>query len=205
LKRHAPATLRNRVPILEGLKAWLPANGKVLEISSGSGEHAVFFAPQLPQLQWQPSDRGDAEIASINAHRDDAQATNLLSAIRLDVSEIPWPILKADVVFCANMIHIAPWACTLSLFQGAATVLPVGGLLVLYGPFRLNGQHTAASNEAFEQWLLSQNSEWGVRDLGAVDAIAASHGFVMAENLEMPANNRMICWRFTGMQGPHNS
>ncbi|MFZ5482566.1 MAG: DUF938 domain-containing protein [Myxococcota bacterium] len=188
MKRHAPATLRNREPILAVLGRVLPPAARVLEIASGSGEHAAYFAPRLPGLLWQPSDPDPLAVASIDAHRADADAPNLLPAIRLDVRDRPWP--AADVVFCANMIHIAPWECGLALLGGAREALSAGGLLVLYGPFKVGGRHTAPSNEAFDADLRSRDPRWGVRDLEEV--VRAADGFTLAEDVSMPANNRTI-------------
>lgn len=195
MKRHAPATLRNRDPLLDVLKRWLPGHPTVLEISAGSGEHAAYFAPRFPGHLWRPTDMGAAELASIEGHRADADAPNLLPAMRLDVRERPWSSGPVHVVFCANMIHIAPWECCVALFEGAAEVLAPGGLLLLYGPFRIDGRHTADSNASFDEWLRSQDPRWGVRDLGEVNAVARAAGFEEVERNAMPANNLTVVWR----------
>jgi hypothetical protein len=187
VKRHAPATLRNREPILDVLTRWLPPTGRLLEISSGTGEHAAFLAPRFPGLVWQPTDVDPGALASIDAHRADAGAPNLLPALRLDVRDRPWP--AADVVFCANMIHIAPWACALALLDGAR----VARMLILYGPFKVGGAHTAPSNEAFDAQLRAQDPAWGVRDLD--DVTRAAVGFERVAVVDLPANNKVVVFQ----------
>lgn len=193
MKRFAPATERNREPLFAVLAPWLKDRASLLEIASGTGEHAAFFAPKFPGVRWQPSDRGDDELASIAAWREETDAPNLCPPIRLDV-QAPWPVREADAVLCINMIHIAPWSCCEALFSGAARILPIGGMLILYGPFRINGEHTAPSNEAFDAWLKGKDPAYGVRDLGDVNQIAAAHGFVETERVPMPANNFTVRW-----------
>lgn len=190
-KRHAPATARNREPILAVLQRLLPPAGRVLEIAAGSGEHAAFFAPRFPALEWQPTDLDDDNIASIAAWVEETGAANLRPPLRLDVTAWPWPVAEARVVFNANMIHISPWETTPGLMRGAGEVLAPGGLLVLYGPFRIGGAHVSDSNVAFDQWLKDQDHRWGVRDLEAVAEVAAEHGLRHMETVEMPANNRI--------------
>jgi len=196
MKQRYPATQRNREPILMVLQHdVLPATGLVLEIASGSGEHAVYFAARLPHLTWQPSDPDPALRASIAAWRDDpedgATPPNLRAPLALDVTNSPWPIDHADAIFCANMIHIAPWDATLGLFAGAARVLGAGPL-ALYGPFKRDGQHTAPSNESFDASLRARDERWGVRDIDAVAAVAATHGFALRARHSMPANNLLV-------------
>lgn len=194
-RQFAPATLRNREPILAVLKPHLPEAGLVLEIASGSGEHAAWFAPRLPGLVWQPSDRDEAARASIRAWREETAADNLLAPVALDVVDDPWPVAAADVVVCINMVHISPWAATRALMAGAARTLPPGGLLYLYGPYRIGGEHTADSNRAFDESLKGRNPDWGIRDLADVAAEAAAHGLVHAETVAMPANNQSVIIR----------
>ena len=194
LARVAPAVARNRAAIADVLRAWLPQPGLVLEVASGSGEHGVYFCGLMPDVTWQPTDRDDQALASIAAWRDAAGLTNLLAPVRLDAAA-SWPVAQADAVVAINMIHIAPWSATLGLMAGAAQVLPVGGVLILYGPFRENGQHTADSNAAFDADLRARNSEWGVRDLGCVVAAAEAGGLSLAKVIVMPANNRSIVFR----------
>lgn len=195
MKQHAPATARNRAPILAVLRQWLPPRGLVLEIASGTGEHAAFFAAGLPGREWQPSDADPAALSSIAAWREQAGCANLRPPMRLDVRATMWPVDRADSMFCANMIHIAPWECTLGLMAGAGRVLGAGGVLVLYGPFRVGGRHTAISNEAFDADLKARNPLWGVRDLEAVGACAQEAGLDHVDTIPMPANNLCVVWR----------
>lgn len=148
--------VRNRDPILDVLRRVLPSKGLVLEVASGSGEHAAYFAAKLPALDWQPSDPDQAALASASAHCDDAGLPNLLPPLHLDVTADQWPIGRADAVMCCNMIHIAPWAACEGLIAGAARVLPAGGLLYLYGPYKIGGRHTAPTNQAFDERLRTQ-------------------------------------------------
>lgn len=194
-RRHCPATLRNRRPILKVLARLLPEKGKVLEVASGTGEHAIYFGRRLRGIVWQPSDRDPELLASIEAWREEAKLENVRPALLLDVLEAPWPVKEADAIFCSNMIHIAPWEAAEGLFRGAADVLPQGGLLILYGPFREGGQHTSESNRLFDEKLRSQNPAWGVRDRGEVEALARREGFACEEVVRMPANNLMLVFR----------
>lgn len=194
-KRSAPHTLRNRQPILEVLEKVLPAEGEVLEIASGTGEHAVYFAEHLPRLAWQPSDADPDRLGSIEAWREEAALPNLRPALPLDVRERPWPVREVDAVFCANMIHIAPWEAAEALFAGAAAVLPPGGLLILYGPFREGDRHTAESNRLFDEKLRAQDPSWGVRDRFEVEALARKKGFTLDALVPMPANNLILVFR----------
>lgn len=191
-RRRAPATERNRGPILDVLRRVWDAPGCILEIASGSGEHAIAFARALPHLRWQPTDLDPGALASIDAWRDDAGLSNVSAAVRLDVCETPWPAFTATGLFCANMIHIAPWACTLALFDGAARMLPAGARVVLYGPFAIDGAHTAPSNAAFDRDLRSRDASWGVRDLAEVLRVADNAGFREVERVAMPANNLIV-------------
>ncbi len=198
MKRHAPATQRNREPILAVLRRILPASGLLIEIAAGSGEHGAFLAPHFSGLAWQPSDIDSDNLASIDAWRTETEADNLLPPIRLDVRERPWPVDPAAAVFCANMIHISPWDCTPALMMGAGEALVPGGTLVVYGPFMVDGAHTAPSNADFDVWLKEQNPAWGVRDLGAVADEAARAGLAHVETIPMPANNMTVIWRKRG-------
>jgi SAM-dependent methyltransferase len=188
---------RNREPILDVLKRVLPSAGLVVEVASGSGEHAVFFAKGLPALSWQPTDPDAGALASIAAHRAAAQAPNLLAPVRLDATAERWPVERADAVVCNNMIHITPWAVSEGLIAGARRILPAGGVLYLYGPYRIDGRHTAPSNQDFDTWLRAQNAAWGIRDLADVTDLAARHGFAPAETVPMPANNLSVIFRRT--------
>lgn len=196
-KRHAPAASRNRDPILAVLRQWLPEAGLVLEIASGTGEHAAYFAPRFPGLVWQPSDVAPENLASVAAWVAESGADNLRPPLRLDVTA-PWPVARVDAVFNANMIHISPWATAEGLMRGAGRHLAAGGVLLLYGPFRIGGAHVADSNAAFDQSLRAQDPRWGVRDLEDVVALAAANGLDHAATVEMPANNRTIVFRKQG-------
>lgn len=194
MKRHAPATARNRTPILEVLRRVLPVSGEVLEVASGTGEHAAFLAAQMPGLTWQPSDAEPAALESIRAHAEDSGLSNLRAPLELDVTA-RWPLERADAVVCINLIHIAPWEACEGLMAGAARILPRGGPLYLYGPYFVQGRPTAPSNEAFDQSLRMQDPSWGVRRLGDVEAAAGRAGFVLEETVDMPANNFSVVFR----------
>lgn len=189
----AAAAERNKDAILEVLRRVLPAKGLVLEIASGTGQHVAHFAAALPALEWQPSDPDPDHLESIRAWIEGL--ANVRAPLELDVTKRPWPIAMADAVFCANMIHVAPWAAAEALIAGAGEILGPGGLLILYGPFKRDGRHTALSNEAFDASLRSSDPEWGVRDLEAVAELAAAAGFGLEEVVEMPANNLGVVQR----------
>ncbi|MFO8008488.1 MAG: DUF938 domain-containing protein [Candidatus Brocadiia bacterium] len=193
----SPAAQRNRQPILEVLQATLPERATVLEIASGGGEHAVHFAAAMPGWTWQPSDASDAALASIQARRSDTSLTNLCPPVRLDTTNT-WPEGPFDAVVAVNLIHIAPWAVAEALAAGAASVLRTGGHLVLYGPFKHAGQHTAASNEAFDADLRRRDPSWGIRDAGDVVALAESCGLLLERTIAMPANNETLVFRRQG-------
>jgi hypothetical protein len=193
MKRFAPATQRNREPIREVLARELPAAGTVLELASGSGEHAIYMAAAFPHLTWQPTDVDAESIASIAAWRNEAALPNVREPLRLDVSEDPWPVSEAAAITCINMVHISPWTATLGMFGGAARLLAPGALLYLYGPYRFDGAFTAPSNEAFDQSLRSRDPSWGIRDVR--DLATAASGFVLREVISMPANNHSLVFR----------
>lgn len=195
--RHAPAAARNREPILEVLRRVLPREGRVLEIASGTGEHAVFFAAALPDLVWIPTDADPNALPSIAAHRDLAAAPNVEPPRLLDTQE-PWPLEpdeKIAALVAINVIHISPWEATLALFEGAARVLPSGAPLVTYGPYAIDGAHTAPSNEAFDASLRARDPRWGVRDLNDVTRVAKDASFELEERVAMPANNFTLVFR----------
>ncbi len=188
--REAPAVARNREPILQVLRGLLPSPARVLEIASGTGEHAVWCAGQMPDVTWQPTDQDADALASIAAWRDTAGLANLLPPVRLDAAAPDlWPDARVDVVVAINMIHIAPWSATLGLMRGAARVLEPGGLLYLYGPFRTPGVPLAPSNAAFDASLKARDAAWGIRDLQVVADEAAGQGLGLVETIIMPANN----------------
>lgn len=189
MKREAPAAARNRQPILDVLQPRLPATGLVLEIASGTGEHVVHYAAARPELTFQPSDPDAGARASVDDWVRTLGLDNVRPALEIDVTRAKWPVERADAVLCCNMIHIAPWEAAIGLVAGAARLLPPGGLLFLYGPYRIGGRHTAPSNEAFDSDLKRRNPAWGVRDLEIVAELAASQGFSVPEIVEMPANN----------------
>ena len=194
-RRFAPATQRNRQPILDVLSRVMPGSGTVLEVGSGTGEHAVWFAQHLRPLIWQPSDPDPQMRRSIGAHAAVAGCATLREPIDVDSTASVWPIAEAAAVVSINMIHIAPWAAAAGLVAGAARIIPGGGVLYLYGPFRRDGRHTAPSNQAFDDSLRAQNPEWGVRDLEAVEALAVPHGLQLDEVVEMPANNLSVIFK----------
>jgi hypothetical protein len=192
-----PAAERNKGPILDVLARVLPRRGVVLEIASGTGQHVIQFAKALSGLTWQPSDP-DAELReSIALRIGEEQLTNVNLPIDLDVTRLPWPLQAADAVVCINMIHVAPWSATLALLEGTKTLLQTELVLFLYGPYRRFGQHTSKSNEQFDTDLRAHDPEWGLRDLEAVSEAAASSGFVLAEIVEMPANNFGLIFKRT--------
>lgn len=189
----SPATARNRDPILEVLRARLPEGARVLEIASGAGEHAVHMAKSLPGVNWRPTDRDPAALASIADWRARAALANLLEPLPLDAAAPEtWPAEPADAIVCINMIHIAPWAATQGLIKGAGARMATGGRLFLYGPFREDGRFEAASNAAFDLDLKRRDPTWGIRDRAAVAALAAEHGLMFSERVAMPANNLIL-------------
>jgi SAM-dependent methyltransferase len=197
----SPSTLRNRAPILEVLRPRLPAAARVLEIASGAGQHAVFFAAAFPQARWTPSDPAADARASIAAWRAAAGLPNLDPPLALDAADpASWPAGPVDAVICINMIHISPWAATEGLMAGAARVLRPGGQLVVYGPFIEAGTPTAPSNLAFDENLRGRDPAWGLRRLEDVAALAEQHGLRLAERLTMPANNLILLF----LKGDHS-
>ena len=193
--RSAPAAARNREPILLVLRDCLPRSARVLEIASGTGEHAVWFSSALPELTWQPTDHDPQALRSIAAWRDKAGPPNLLPPLPLDAAADTWPVAQADAVVAINMVHIAPWTATQGLIAGSARVLPQGGLLFLYGPFREAGVHTAAGNAAFDADLRARDPSWGIRDLDEITALADQHGLMGPERIAMPTNNLSVVFR----------
>jgi hypothetical protein len=189
----SPAALRNRQPILEALRRLLPANGRALEIASGTGEHALYFARGLPGWTWQPSDADADALRSIAGWVEHSGLPNLLPPVALDVHDDPWPVSgPMDLVFCANMLHIAPWSACPALMAGAGRILGRQGLLVTYGPYRVEGEPLAPSNEAFDADLRRRNPAWGLRTLQAVCAEAGAAGLVLRQRQAMPANNLLL-------------
>ncbi|RMF07753.1 MAG: DUF938 domain-containing protein [Alphaproteobacteria bacterium] len=195
---HAPATARNRDPILQVLEKHLPPDGTILEIASGTGEHAVYMAPRLPNHFWLPSDIDSDRLDSIAAWARATPAPNLFPALRLDVRSPRWPVEETPpdppvtAILAINLIHIAPWDVCLGLMAGAGRILPPSGVLYLYGPYKVDGQHSAPSNEAFDLKLRHENPSWGIRDLKAVQEAALDAGLVLRDVVEMPANNLSV-------------
>jgi hypothetical protein len=189
---------RNKDPILAVLARVLPTRGVVLEIASGTGQHVIHFAKALSRLTWQPSD-ADADLRkSIGLRIEQEHLANANTPLDLDVTRLPWPIQAAAAVVCINLIHVAPWSATQALFDGARTLLPVRHVLFLYGPYRRFGQHSSESNEQFDSDLRAHNAEWGLRDLEAVSEVALAREFVLAEVVEMPANNFSLVFKREG-------
>lgn len=195
-RQFAPATERNRAPILDCLREYLPDRGTVLEIASGTGEHAAYFCEHLTNITWQPTNFDSDHLQSTAAWQQFANLQNFKPVLELDATADSWPVetadyqsLPIDVIFNANMIHISPWSVTRGLFKGASRVLPTGGKLILYGPYKLNGEQTSPSNAEFEKWLKAQNAAFGVRDLADVIAEGALHGITHLKSVTMPANN----------------
>ena len=194
VKRHAPATERNRDVIAETLARLLPAEGLVLEVASGTGEHAVHFARLFPALTWQPSDPDPIALASINAWRADSNVPNMRPAMLLDASA-DWPITRADAVVCINMTHISPWAATVGLLRNAARLLPPSAVLFIYGPYNQRDVPLAQSNAAFDASLRQQNAEWGLRYVDDIADEAYKSGLHLDSVIDMPANNLSLIFR----------
>ncbi len=201
-RKYAPATQRNRQPILEILLQVLPANGTILEIASGTGEHAVFFAPHLSARQWLPSEPNPELRASITAWAEYLPANNLYPPLELDAQERVWAVentalTESQIVAIVNinMIHISPWSACLGLMAGAGRILPPGGIIYLYGPYKQGGEHTAPSNAAFDESLRAENSEWGVRDLEDVVSAAKAQNLNFLKTYQMPANNLSVVFQ----------
>jgi len=189
-----PSAERNKEPIADVLRRVLPAQGRLLEIASGSGQHAVHFASALPGYSIQPSDCDPENLAILRRRIALLNDPRVLPPLELDVTREP-PELDVTVVYCANMVHIAPWAASVGLFRVAARVLDPSGALVTYGPYSFHGEHTAESNARFDRSLQDRNPEWGVRDVDALAAVAGEHGFVLGETHAMPANNFVLVWQ----------
>ena len=194
-RRSAPAALRNREPISEVLREWLPERGVVLEIASGTGEHAIYFAERFPQLEWQPSDVHPDALESIRAWRSAAGMPNVREPIAIDAAAAEWAIAAADAVLSINMVHISPWSAALGLIRGAAGLLAPGGPLILYGPWLKDDIPTAPSNLAFDADLKRRDPSWGLRRVEDFAAAAAAEGLELIETRPMPANNLMLLLR----------
>lgn len=194
-RRSAPAALRNREPIARVLREWLPDHGLVLEIASGTGEHAVYLAETFPNLEWQPSDVHPDALRSIRAWREGTGLSNLREPLVIDATAPDWPIERADAVLNINMVHISPWAAALGLLDGAARLLGPGSPLILYGPWISAQVETAPSNLAFDADLKRRDPEWGLRTVEEFAAQAGARGLSLVEQRQMPANNLMLLFR----------
>ncbi len=194
-RRNAPAAARNVMHIIAVLEQWLPQGGSVLEMASGTGEHALAFARHFPKQAWQPSDADPDSLRSIAAWRESHPLQNLAIPLTLDLRDAEWPIARADAVLSINMVHISPWSAALGLLHGAARLLGPSSPLILYGPWIEHGVETAPSNIAFDADLRARNPDWGLRSVEAFTAAAAERGFALTDRREMPANNLMLLLR----------
>lgn len=192
MKNVAPAAERNREPILQVLRTRLPEAARVLEIGSGTGQHAAHFTHSMPGWIWQPTDASEQAVQSVAAYRRESELPGFLEPRLLDVRSGIWPRGPFDAVFSANVIHISPWEVARALFEGAAQVLSSSGALFLYGPFRFDGEFTAPSNAAFDARLRSEDASWGVRDVADLRALGKEFGFSAPDIVEMPANNHVL-------------
>ena len=195
MKRHAPATLRNRVAIADVLAKELPESGTVLEIASGSGEHAAYFAEKFPALIWQPSDMEPEALASIAAYLNEYSGNNCLPPFAIDASSGDWGTDGVSAILCINMVHISPWEATVGLFAGAARLLPSGAPLILYGPFFEDDVASAPSNLAFDASLRARNPDWAIRNTNSLNELAQRNCFERTARHEMPANNLTLVFR----------
>jgi SAM-dependent methyltransferase len=194
-RKSAPAALRNREPIAEVLADWLPPSGLVLEIASGTGEHAAFFAERFPHLEWQPSDVHPDALGSIAAWREEVGLPNLRAPVSIDAASSGWPIGRADALLSINMVHISPWASALGLIKGAARILRAGGPLILYGPWLKDDVPAAPSNLAFDADLKRRDPKWGLRRVEEFAEAAEKKGLGLEDTRPMPANNLMLLLR----------
>jgi Protein of unknown function (DUF938) len=204
-RKYAPSTERNREAILEVLLQVLPENGTILEIASGTGEHAVFFASKLKDYLWLPTDVNPQSRASIISWTEHNVCDNVYAPLELDVREPIWAVENGGLdwlntkpivaIVNINMIHISPWSACLGLMAGAGRILKAGGILYLYGPFKQGGEHTAASNAVFDEYLRTENPEWGVRNLDDVVAVASAQNLILQQIYQMPANNLSVVFQ----------
>ena len=200
-KKYAPATDRNREPILEVLRDYLPDYGTILEIASGSGQHAVYFTQHLANHYWQPSDPDKNSRDSISAWWWEVQLNNILPPLDITTQADIWPVenikipLPVSSIVCINMTHISPWESTIGLMKGAKRILPEGGILYLYGPYKVDGKHTAPSNELFDIDLRNRNPKWGIRNLDDITALARQYNLNFVNSVQMPANNLSVIFR----------
>lgn len=193
MKPFSESCIQNRSPILGVLKTQLADRSRLLEVGSGTGQHAVYFAPEFPQLVWQTGDLLEAH-AGINAWLDEYRGNNILAPVELEVCDYDWPQDAYDSVYSANAVHIMSWPCVECLFPGVGRTLEKGGRFILYGPFNYNGDYTSASNASFDQWLKARDPLGGIRDFEALDKLAVNAGMSLSADFEMPANNRILVW-----------
>jgi len=194
-KLHSPACDRNREPILSELKRTLKyTSGTLLEIGSGTGQHATYFAPSFPEIIWQSSDLAE-NLKNIELWRREFNLSNIKPAIELNIAHTPWPFTNIQTIFTANTLHIISWPLVESFFEGVNQTLDNGGLCLVYGPFNYEGKFTSTSNKQFDAWLKSRDPESGIRDFKAVNNLAICHGLTFIEDVPMPANNRMLIWQ----------
>jgi len=196
MKPYAQSSEENKEPILAVLREVFAASRRVLEIGSGTGQHAVYFARQLPHLFWQPSELAE-NLPGIRAWMVEADLPNIAAPLLLDVERQPWPDSTADAVFSANTVHIISWPQVEALFSGIGALLPASGVFALYGPFKYDGRYTSDSNARFDQWLKARDPLSGVRDFEALDTLARATGMMLAHDYTMPANNRTLVWHKT--------
>ncbi|NII12182.1 DUF938 domain-containing protein [Oleiagrimonas sp. C23AA] len=195
-KPFSPACERNRGPILDVLRQWLPEPGRVLEVGSGTGQHAVHFAAALPTLTWQTSERAE-QLDGLRAWLDEAALPNTPPPLALDVGG-PWPNTPFDAIFSANTLHIMSWDHVCAFFAALPAVMVSGAPLIIYGPFNADGRFTSDSNQAFDAWLKARDTHMGIRDAAEVDALAARHGLALVHEAPMPAHNLCRIWRYAG-------
>ncbi len=195
MRAYSEAAQRNSGPIGEVLLTLLPRGAHVLELASGSGQHARYLSQLLPEVVWQPSDPAPEALASIECYRAEADPARLLSPLQLDAAAPPWGLEAQDAVVCINMVHISPWEASRGLFQGAASALTEAGVLITYGPYRFDGVFLAESNREFHHSLRRRNPLWGVRDVTALKQLAAEVGMSLSEQHALPANNHLLVWR----------
>lgn len=194
MKPYAESCDQNRDPILAVIQPLFRQCASILEIGSGTGQHAVYFAEKMPHLVWHTSDRAENHDG-INRWLEEAALENTRPPLTLDVTQKQWPDLRPDAVFSANAVHIMPWSAVQKMFAGVGGLLDKGGLLVLYGPFNYEGNYTSESNARFDVWLKERNPQSGIRHFEQLDELANAAGMILQEDYEMPANNRILCWR----------
>lgn len=191
---YSQAAENNKEPIADVLRGVFKDVGSVLEIASGTGQHAVYFASCFPHLMWQPSDLPE-HLGDIQGRLSQEGRENTLPPVALDVAQDPWPVATVDAVFSANAVHIMSWAHVEQMFRGIGGVLAAGGVLCLYGPFKYGGEFTTPSNARFDDWLKSRDPVSGIRDFEAVDALALKQGLSLLSDTAMPANNQLLVWK----------